>query len=543
MEKNKWIELNGDIEDKLERSYSRMHSEWYTSEKVFVADGNNWPGDWEGRTILALTALGRVMNRQPIELEAMIDNLMLRVNEKKYLGLIREEGIFDEQQISGHSWLLRGLIEYYEWKNDERVLEVISGITENLVKPTLGYYKMYPMKPKDRIVDGGASGNLTGIMIGHWLTSTDIGCAFIMLDGITMVHALSGDEALEPIIDEMLETFFRLDFVELSVQTHATLSALRGAIRYYWHKKDDNLLKKIEEVYSTYLTQGRTENHANYNWFGRPSATEPCAIVDAFIVSLELAKITKDNFYIEEANRVYFNALSYAQRRNGGFGCDVCSGADGDMIKPKIFEAYWCCTMRGAKGLTYVLEESIQIDKDVARYLLYFEGTSEIEFEDGTIKVKNEGQLHRSGRYQITVIENHLLSKKYIELFIPSWANNTVIECNGRKVSEFVGNYGIIEVMPEQELHININMDIQIRKEKLNNINSIRGMHKYVHGFHILANEKRESGVGSIDEATLRHIGNANYCDDQGNLLLKPLFDFAEENDDQSFYEKKILFD
>ena len=45
--------------------------------------------------------------------------------------------------------------------------------------------------------------------------------------------------------------------------------------------------------------------------------------------------------------------MGYGQRPNGGWGCDLCAGARDEFLRPaaEIFEACWCCTMRGAEGL------------------------------------------------------------------------------------------------------------------------------------------------------------------------------------------------
>lgn len=519
--KNIWNNTKGDIQDRLERSYDRMHSEWYTADKVFVADGNNWPGDWEGRTILALTSLGKVLNRQPDQLDQMIENLINHVNAKGYLGVIREKETFDEQQISGHSWLLRGLVDYYVWKNDDRVLLVIKNIVNNLMKPTLGYYAHYPMNPDERIVSGQAAGDLTGKQLGYWLTSSDTGCAFIMLDGISKAYELLKDESLEPLIEEMIETYFKMDFVKLSVQTHATLSGLRGVLRYSRIKGDTSMIKRCEDVYAIYLAHGRTENHANYNWFGRPTWTEPCAIVDAFIVSMELAKITGKTMYIEEANYIYYNALTYAQRENGGFGCDVCSGAEGDYVMPGegIFEAYWCCTMRGANGLGYVLENAIINCDDKIKYHMYFEGSVTLDFDDGSLRLDNIGDFMKEGTYEIDIEENTLSKAKEVMLYKPAWAGTFEVGYMGEKYTETKGGYIVLKIEASAKGKISIEMPITRRMEKTINVNSISGYHKHMQGYMILAQE-------------------------EGSDELRPLMDFVEvKNDSDRYIPKKILFE
>ena len=70
------------------------------------------------------------------------------------MGNVATDSVIDEQQLSGHSWLLRGLCEYYLWRKDPAVLAMIKNIVENLFLPTCGDYPSYPLRPVDRTSDG-----------------------------------------------------------------------------------------------------------------------------------------------------------------------------------------------------------------------------------------------------------------------------------------------------------------------------------------------------------------------------------------------------
>ena len=76
-----------------------------------------------------------------------------------------------------------------------------------------------------------------------------------------------------------------------------------------------------------YTSEAWTEAYGNYNWFGAPRWTEPCAIIDSFIVTTTLWKLTRDVQYLEDAHHIYFNALCHGNRINGSFGSDICTGA------------------------------------------------------------------------------------------------------------------------------------------------------------------------------------------------------------------------
>ena len=82
--------------------------------------------------------------RSPVYLERIIDMIPSKLNKKGYMGVVYE-GKMSEQQLSGNGWMLRGLCAYYEWKQDEKVLEYIKSIANNLFVAGKGFYTEYPI--------------------------------------------------------------------------------------------------------------------------------------------------------------------------------------------------------------------------------------------------------------------------------------------------------------------------------------------------------------------------------------------------------------
>jgi hypothetical protein len=282
------IITNGEIKLRSNLNFNRLETEEYIPPKVIRTRGYSWPGDWEGRTLLALVLLEQSTKRKAVYLEEIMELIYVNLNKQGYFGKIMTDGIKDEQVLSGNSWLLRGIIEYYNYKNDEQVLKIIKNMVNNLILKTKGFYKSYPSNPSERVFEGEAMGSIVDGIFNNWITSTDIGCAFIMLDGATAAYELLKDDELKEVINEMIEKFLSIDLLELSCQTHATLTALRGMIRFYEIVKDEKLLEEIIKRYDLYMTEGITENYANHNWFRRHGWTEPCAIIDSYILSVML---------------------------------------------------------------------------------------------------------------------------------------------------------------------------------------------------------------------------------------------------------------
>jgi len=86
-------------------------------------------------------------------------------------------------------------------------------------------YLRYPTVKRE---EGDVGGHLQKIVTEGWRLSSDVGCAFILLDGITHTYEITGNKALLPVIRAMISKFSQIDYVRYNCQTHATLSGSRG---------------------------------------------------------------------------------------------------------------------------------------------------------------------------------------------------------------------------------------------------------------------------------------------------------------------------
>ena len=85
------------------------------------------------------------------------------------------------------------------------------------------------------------------------------------------------------LIDKLIALFERMDLTGIRAQTHASLTALRGMLRYAALTGDTTLIPRVEKRWRLYKEYGMTENYENYNWFERYDTwTEPCATRSAW---------------------------------------------------------------------------------------------------------------------------------------------------------------------------------------------------------------------------------------------------------------------
>jgi len=521
------IDMMGDLAYRAVMNYGRLEGKWYRPTEVFTADLHGWPGDWEGRIMLALTLLSQSTHRVPAYLDEMISLVPEKLNEKGYFGKILPDGMFDEQQMAGNSWFLRAMVEYYNWKQDENVKEIIVKLAQNLLLTARGKYKMYPIDSENRFQnqDVWILSRLQTKSKKH-AESSDAGCGFIMLDGATAAYELLGWPELKELIDEMIERFLEMDLVALHIQTHATLSATRGIIRFYEITREEKYLCYAKTVFELYKKEAWSEAYGNYNWFGTPRWTEPCAIIDSFLVSVNLWKNTGISEYLEDAHHIYFNAVTHANRYNGTFGTDRCVGAeqaeDNLNISPLTFEVYWCCNMRGGEGFARAIEYNF-FTKDNEIYVpFYNDCEATLRLEEGVICFSEKARYPYDGTVRFEVLSTELEAIRKMNFFAPLWSDqeNIKVTINGTQVTtEFQEGFVSIESMLKAGDIISLDLGLSLRIEGADFKNSVRGYHKFFYGPLLLGYKK--AGIASKEGGK----ANENSVDD----LEKSDFEGAAE--------------
>ena len=521
------IKVGGELRLRLTHNLNRFEEEKYQPDNVFLTEQQSgwWPGDTEGRTILALVMEARALGCTPKYLDEIVRRVSSHLNQLGYMGTLHRDSL-DEQQLSGNGWMLRGLCEYYLMKKDKKLLPLIQRMAESLYTAYPDLYDSYPILPESRIKDiGEASGSLSQIC-GRWRLSSDIGCVFIGMEGLLQALQVTGDDKLRPVAKKMVDLFLKVNLTDIRAQTHASLTAMRGLIRYADITGDNSYIEEVEKRWAIYRRYGMTECYANYNWFCRYNTwTEPCAIVDSYIVATLLWQHTGKSQYRDDAECIYYNALCYAQRANGGFGLETSPGIANSTscITPNCDEAHWCCTMRGGDGLGCAAHYTVVKNGD--GYAIPFLRNVEVcdTFKGSPIKMEVKTKYPYSGNTTISITQAPG-SKMSMAFAKASWMTGYKVSVNGKRMS-YKEHNGLAEIRYAFKSNDKIEIDFDMSPRyvaTLNRDNTAAGDFRIMYGPLIMAGEIGNNGNVEYGES-FEDMGNTTFYGKKSGVVISPL--------------------
>ncbi len=539
------IEMQGELYQRISKNFGRLHEEKYQPQNVFLTEeeSGNWPGDTEGRTILALVLDAQASHKAPLHLKQILDQIPAHLNEKGYMGPVYE-GKMNEQQVSGNGWMLRGLCEYYAWKKDPDVLPIMKTIVENLFIKGKGFYANYPIDPKSRKADVGAESGSIQNTVDDWMLSSDIGCVFIGMEGAIHAYQYLRMPELKEVIEEMITRFLEIDLVKIKAQTHASLTACRGLLRYDDITGEDKYLQEVEERWQIYKRNGMTNNHENYNWFGRfDTWTEPCAIVDSYLLAVQLWQHTGKVEYRNDAELIYYNGICHTQRFNGGFGCDNCPNGKMPYLKVHAPEAHWCCTMRGAEGLSQAVKYAYRLEQDTL-FIPFFH-RSELSWKKDTDKAfaLQQDTHYPFGETVSLKVEKNTAGIKSLKLPILPWAFDYTISFNGKECKPNAKN-GFFTLCAD--FHSGDIIELKFKQKlaavPMSHAQDNDTFNKRFYYGPLLLGAKTDTPISLDEIGQLRPMENLHFKVLDRNTVLSPIYHLLDPDVWEPDYKKQILF-
>ncbi|MBO4770319.1 MAG: glycoside hydrolase family 127 protein [Clostridia bacterium] len=441
------ITVEGELRERIERNFFRMQDEPFRAGKAGINECRSpgWPGDWEGRALLASVLDGESLKKKSPTIDALTGWIYSLMNDEGYRSEPGDKlnlNDINEQMHSAQNWLMRAFMEYYRVTGKTEYLETVKTILEKLYLPIKPHLKNYPRTAEDRktAYDSAVVGHTIG-RFREWRLSSDVGCLFMCFDALGQAYGLIEEEPLHGqiggLIDDMLGEFRRMDYVGARLQTHASLTCMRGIMRVYKITGRPDLLETVKHFFSDYIRYGMTATYENINLFLGADHTEPCGIIDSYMLAMQLWEETDDVYYLGTAQRIWWNGVMRTQRKNGGFGCDW-TGRDG-ILRPldAFYEAYWCCSMRGAEGLGYPVRHALYTDERGYVFTLphFFDFTAELN--GATVRFRTGYPV--KGVVSAEVLKGGGGSVQF-RFYLPDHARNPAVRENGWFIDSKAGN-------------------------------------------------------------------------------------------------------
>ena len=522
------VRVGGELSGRIHRNFDRMETGKYLPEKLFLTPEESgwWPGDTEGRTILAIVLDAQATGREPKTLDAIFARYPTQLNEDGYFGYIPPDSLVDEQQLSGNGWVLRALSEYYLWKKDEQTLGYLNQMLDNLALRTKGFHDKYPLNPEERnLTLGEAIGTRIEGTLNGWILSTDIGCDFVFLDGLIHAYEVTGREDVRPVIDEIIDLYRRIDVEEIKAQTHSTLTGMRGMLRYYNLTGDESLLEMAKARFDAYIKRATTENYENFNWFGRPEWTESCAVLDSYMVAVQLWKYTGNPAYLADAQKIYYNGICFGQRDNGGFGTSQCCGAfNQKSVVVSAYEASQCCSMRGGEALSFAARYAAFIKGNQIFLTNLVTGSYALQLSKGEAQFTVDTDYPFANEAKVTF--NDDAKNLAFSFFRPAWITDVKVSINGKEAASAEENgFVVISGSRKKGDVLDITFNQKAVALDAESPTSMKDVHKYMYGPLVLG--VKDGNIESLPkDAVIEKTGRQTFM--VGNQPMTTVYHFME---------------
>lgn len=399
-----YVELNGELKARIDSCSNRMELSDYSVSNIFQPISYEWYGDWEGRTLLAMQCLFDFTGNQGKNFKEIKEEISNHINNKGFFGPEINSTNINEQQFAGNSWYLRYLCNSYESNKSKKRYDEICNLTNNLYlnhfKEISGYY----YNPKLFENENYAAGCLVE-KNGEWNLSSDSGCLFIALDGLSHSHKITKDKKTEELIDVLVDRFSLVGTDRNHMQSHAFLTGIRGLIRYFNTTGKEKVFNLAKKYFDYYLHSSINYTYENFGIINKFCGSEGCAVIDSGMLCIQFYEITKDPTYLSYYRKIYENAIKVTQRENGGFGCNIGVWKENDYLESvrEFAEAFWCCTMRGCEGITYFINNTFLVDGDKITVILPNDCTA--SFFDGKVVMKVKTDYPYNGKTTFEIIK------------------------------------------------------------------------------------------------------------------------------------------
>jgi DUF1680 family protein len=166
----------------------------------------------------------------------------------------------------------------------------------------------------------------------------------------------------------------------------------------------------------------------------------------------------------------------------------VCVGAKGDAVlfpKTDIFEAPFCCSMRGAEGLTAASTYAFLNNASEIVLPLFFNNIAELKLPSGYIRLSETTDYPLTGNVKLEILDSTISKTMSFCFFIPPWVDASAMHLSVNDAAQsMVHEDGFVQlsITPKRGDRIRLNFPVTLRTENASHPSIAGNVLRYFHG-------------------------------------------------------------
>jgi hypothetical protein len=504
--------------------------EWITSDITFAYDptpfhdwytGHEWTwyADVSGRYLNAWASLAANSGELPLKARQVLETVLVSQAEDGHFGPPIPVGACDRSQASGTAWMMLALPRLYALTGEARVLRAAQRLAE-------WYLKVIPdwVRPEE-IARQTSLGSYALIF------SNFTHC----LDGLAALQAVAPDPRLE---QGALTIAAAVKGFDSEIHSHHFLSTVRGLLDWYELTGQAWLLEKAKRECDRIFTDGMLDTWGVPESFATPQTDEGCSEVDWVLVNLRLYQATGERRWLDTAERAIYGQFYMNQAPNGGFGAWhgflAPVGARKAGSVGRYIEAFWCCSMHGAFGLSEIARHAFGRVADGVRVNLIIGAEAEFRQAGGVLRLRQTADGYPfPGETQIEISLPDA-TPQVLHVALPSHSPLRAAEWDGRALPlPGAGNELTVTVQGAGEHRLALRFALALRAEPARRQDLFPGKHSLWYGPMPLGTNALLERVAydltptTLSAATVRLAAGSNALNSELELAL-PATDAAD---------------
>jgi uncharacterized protein len=415
-------------------------------------------------------------------LKKAVDDLIATQTEEGYIGNYKTENRLEQWDIWGRKYVMLGLLDYYELKQDSKSLLAAQKVADHVIKEinaadgqiiNKGNYRgmaassiLEPMVKLYRITKEKKYLDFAKEIVRQWETPNG-----------PMLISKSGIE-----VSKRFPKTTKWYSWEQGQKAYEMMSCYEGLLELYRITGNNEYKKAVEATWQQ--IKDKEINVAGSGaavemWFGGKNLQttsvkhfqETCVTVTWIKLNQQLLRLTGEAKYADEIEKSYYNALLAALSKDGKEWAKY-TPLNGQRLKGsgQCGMNLNCCDASGSRGLFTLPLTAVMQAKNGISINFFVEGNYQLFSPKKQIVNITQKTFYPKDGAVLIALNFKEKEEMALKIRVPNWSKNTTISIN----REFIyglksGDYTEIKRVWSDKDEILMNLDMNGRIEKLNN--------------------------------------------------------------------------